>query len=255
MIIDTHAHLNMKDFDHDIDEILFRSRLTNIKQIIVIGMDKDSNLKALNLSQRYLNIHPTFGIHPSYVDDADIESLKDILKIHRPVAIGECGIDLYWKKSNLNLQKEFFLEQIELAITYDLPLVIHMRNSFDEIYNLLLPYKGLVRGVFHCFSSNLSDAKKVIDLGFYIGINGPVTYPNNSDLVDIIKNIDLKHIVVETDAPFLSPVPYRGKRNEPAFLTYVTEKIAEIKQTTKHEVERMTTQNAIRLFNLGGQTI
>jgi TatD DNase family protein len=253
VIIDTHAHLNMKDFDHDIDEVLFRSRMNNVKHIIVIGMDKDSNLRALNLSQRYFNLHPTFGIHPGYVDHADINDLKDILRIHRPVAIGECGIDLYWKQNNLNLQKEFFLEQVELAIKHDLPLVVHMRNSFDVLYDLLVPYKGLIRGVFHCFSSDLKDAKKIIDLGFHIGIDGPVTYKNNEDIVDILKHIDLKHILIETDSPYLAPLPHRGSRNEPSYLTHVVEKIAEIKGITQTEVERVTSLNAMKLFSLGGK--
>ena len=153
------------------------------------------------------------------------------------------------------MQRSIFIEQIELAKRFKLPLVIHTRSSFEEAYQCLVSSKGKVTGVFHCFSSNLKDAKRAIDLGFYIGIDGPITFKKAEDLVDIVQNIDLKHILVETDSPYLAPMPYRGKRNEPAHTKYVVEKIAEIKKISVEEVMKQTTENAYNLFNLGGKSL
>jgi TatD DNase family protein len=252
MIVETHAHLNMEDYKDDITEVITRANQAGVKQLVVIGVDLASNLKAIEISEKYDNVFATVGIHPGHLKGSHIEDLYPLLKHKNVVAVGECGIDLYWEKDNIEAQKEMFIRHIDLSIEHDLPLVIHMRNSFDEIYETLQPYKGKVRGVFHCFSSTLSDAKKAIDLGFYIGIDGPITYKKAEDLVEIVKAIDLKHIVVETDSPYLTPTPFRGKRNEPAYLIHVVQKIAEIKGVSVEVVEDITTHNARKLFNLGG---
>jgi TatD DNase family protein len=252
MIVETHAHLNMDDYKDDLHEVITRANLVGVKQMVVIGIDLQSNLRAIEIADMYEGVYATVGIHPGNLKGAQIEDLNPLLKHKKIVAIGECGIDLYWQKDNLEAQKKMFIKHIELAILHKLPLVIHMRHSFNEIYETLKPYEGKVRGVFHCFSSTLEDAKKAIDLGFYIGIDGPVTYKKAEDLVELVKHIDLKHIVVETDSPYLTPSPFRGKRNEPAHLTYVVAKIAEIKDLSIEVVENITTQNARDLFNLGG---
>ncbi len=252
MIIDTHAHLNTKDYDFSLVEVLDRSKQNRVNNIIVIGMDKTSNQLAIELAKQHKMLFATVGVHPSYVDNETTDHLSELLKFEKVVAIGECGIDLYWRKDNLDLQKKIFIEQIELAVKTNLPLVIHVRSSFDQVYNCLLPYKGKVKGVFHCFSSNVDDAKKVIDLGFSIGVGGPVTFKNANELKQIVKQIDLKHILVETDSPYLTPMPYRGKKNEPGYTLYVVEKIAEIKGISTIDVAKKTTNNAIELFNLGG---
>ena len=255
MIVDTHAHLNTEDYQEDLEDVLIRSKMNDVNQIIVIGMDEETNLKAIELAEEHDMLFATVGVHPGYVDNQTTDHLESLLKNNKVVAIGECGIDLHWRQDNYELQRSIFIEQIELAKRFKLPLVIHTRSSFEEAYQCLVSSKGKVTGVFHCFSSNLKDAKRAIDLGFYIGIDGPITFKKAEDLVDIVQNIDLKHILVETDSPYLAPMPYRGKRNEPAHTKYVVEKIAEIKKISVEEVMKQTTENAYNLFNLGGKSL
>ncbi len=252
MIIDTHAHLNMDEFNDDLDQVLERAFEQGVKGILVIGMDEPSNLKAIRLAKAHDMLYATAGVHPGFVDHATTDHLKALLSENKVVAIGECGLDFYWQTDNKDIQIKVFKEQIELAAQTGLPLVIHTRNSFQEAYDCLLPYQGKVTGVFHCFSSDVTDAKKAIDLGFKIGLDGPVTYKNSQILQKLIQEIDLSHLLVETDSPYMTPVPYRGKRNEPSYVTHVVKKIAEIKAMTVHEVATVTTQNAIDLFKLGG---
>ncbi|TNF09463.1 MAG: TatD family deoxyribonuclease [Bacillota bacterium] len=253
-IIDTHAHVNTKEFDHDLDDTILRAKVNDVTDIIVIGMDEYHNQRALEIANQYEHLYATIGLHPGYVDEGTTEHIEPLLKHPKVVAIGECGLDLYWQQDNIELQKKVFIEQIELSIKYQLPLVIHTRNSFNEAYDCLKPYAGKVKGVFHCFSSHLNDAKKAIDLGFMIGIDGPITYKNAQDIKEIAQHIDLKHILVETDSPYLSPIPHRGKRNEPANTKEVVKKIAEIKGLSIDEVASITYENAKRLFHIGGNT-
>jgi len=255
VIVDTHAHLNTEDYQEDLEDVLIRSKMNDVNQIIVIGMDEETNLKAIELAEEHDMLFATVGVHPGYVDNQTTDHLESLLNKKKVVAIGECGIDLHWRQDNYELQRSIFIEQIELAKRFKLPLVIHTRSSFEEAYQCLVSSKGKVTGVFHCFSSNLKDAKRAIDLGFYIGIDGPITFKKAEDLVDIVQNIDLKHILVETDSPYLAPMPYRGKRNEPAHTKYVVEKIAEIKKISVEEVMKQTTENAYNLFNLGGKSL
>ena len=253
-IVDTHAHLNTKEFHHDLKQVIENAYHHDVLDIIVIGMDEKHNQKALHIAESYDHIYATVGVHPGYVEDTTVDHIIPLLKHPKVVAIGECGIDLYWKKDNLSLQQKVFIEQIKLAVEFKLPLVIHTRNSFDEAYECLLPYKGKVKGVFHCFSSHLEDAKKAIELGFMIGVDGPITYKNAEDIIRIVQTIDLSHLLVETDSPYLSPIPYRGKRNEPAHTKEVVQKIAELKGLSIEEVATQTTENAYRLFQLGGMS-
>lgn len=252
MIIDTHAHLNTEEYQDDITDVLKRAKINHVNQIVVIGMDEASNELAIRLANEHEMLYATVGVHPGYVDHETTDHLESLITKKKVVAIGECGIDLHWRQDNYDLQRSIFLEQIELAKRFKLPLVIHTRSSFEEAYQCLLPSKGKVTGVFHCFSSNLADAKRAIDLGFYIGIDGPITFKKAEELVEIVKNVDLKHILVETDSPYLAPMPFRGKRNEPAYTKYVVEKIAEIKEISVEEVMNQTTENAKALFKLGG---
>jgi TatD DNase family protein len=251
-IIDTHAHLNTKDFDHDLDDTILRANMNDVTDIIVIGMDEYHNHKAIEIASQHDNIYATVGLHPGYVDEGTIDHLEALIKENKVVAIGECGLDLYWQQDNIERQKEVFIKQIELSIKYQLPLVIHTRNSFTEAYDCLKPYAGKVKGVFHCFSSHIEDAKKAIDLGFMIGIDGPITYKNAHEIKEIAEFIDLKHILVETDSPYLSPIPHRGSRNEPANTKEVVKKIAEIRGLSIEEVADITYENAKRLFHIGG---
>ncbi|MFP4178402.1 MAG: TatD family hydrolase [Acholeplasmataceae bacterium] len=253
MIIDTHAHLNIEDFDQDLDDVLERARRAGVKRVIVIGMDEASNARALELAQSYDMLYASAGIHPGYIEGQDTSSLERFYSEKSVVAVGECGIDLHWRQDNLEEQKRVFKAQIELAIEHHLPLIIHTRDSFAEAYAVLKPYQGRVTGVFHCFQSTLEDAERAIDLGFLIGIDGPVTYPKSSELERILKAIDLKHILVETDSPFLAPQEKRGKRNEPAYLEHIVERIAHIKSIKPSYVADQTTKNAYQLFQLGGK--
>jgi len=252
MIIDTHAHLNADEFKEDLEEVLSRAKANDVQLILVIGTDEESNKIAIQQAETHDMVYATVGVHPTSCDQSTTDHLNALMLNKKVVAIGECGLDLYWKKDNLALQKKVFIEQIELAKKTKLPLVIHTRDSFEEAYQCLLPYQNEVKGVFHCFSSGVIDAKRAIDLGFYIGIDGPVTYKKSTDLIEIVQQIDLKHILVETDSPYMTPTPYRGKRNEPGYVHLVVEKIAEIKGLTIEEVKRQTTQNAFDLFHLGG---
>lgn len=250
MIVDTHSHINMKQFINDIDDVILNAQANDILKIIVVGMDKEHNLRSIYLSNKYPNLYASVGVHPTSVDTNKVSDIIPLIENNKVVAIGEIGIDLHWRKDNLDLQKKIFAEQIELAIKYNLPIIIHTRNSFKEAYDVLKPYQGKVRGVFHSFSSDLKDAVLAINLGFYIGISGVVTFNKAVELKDVVKNIPLDKVLLETDSPFLSPVPYRGKRNEPAYTKYVAKKVSEIKGIDEKVVKETTTLNAINLFRL-----
>jgi TatD DNase family protein len=252
MIVDTHAHLNTEEFKDDLEAVLNRAIKNSVEKIICIGMDEVSNHLAISIADHNDMVYATVGVHPGYVDTSTTNHLESLISEKKVIAIGECGLDFYWRKDNKELQMKVFKEQIELAVKTKLPLVIHTRDSFTEAYEMLLPYQGKVTGVFHCFSSNLLDAIKAVDLGFYIGIDGPITFKKNDVLKELIQGIDLSRILVETDSPYMAPMPYRGKRNEPSYTKYVVEKIADIKGMTFDEVSRITTKNAHELFHLGG---
>lgn len=250
MIIDTHAHLNTDEFKSKIDDSLKLLKEHHVDYVIVVGMNHEANLRAIKLAFQHKELYATVGIHPCDIKNEKIEDLIPLLKEKKVVALGEIGIDLYWKKDNLEDQKKIFIQQIELAIQHDLPIIIHTRESFKEAYECVLPYKGKLRGVFHSFSSNIEDARRAIELGFYIGISGVVTFKKALELHEIVKEIDLKHMLVETDSPWLAPVPYRGKRNEPAYTYYVVKEIAKIKNISSDEVAKITSNNAKMLFRL-----
>ncbi|VEU82907.1 TatD family hydrolase [Acholeplasma hippikon] len=250
MMIDTHAHLNTDAYKEDLDEVISRADLYGVKKIIVIGMDKYHNEKAVELANNYANLYATVGVHPCDVETEKIEDIIPLLDKNKVVALGEIGIDLYWNKDNLAKQIIYFKEQLDLAVRKNIPVIIHTRESFKEAYDVVKEYKGKLTGVFHAFSSTLDDAKKAIDLGFYIGIGGVVTFNKRGELEDIVKNIPLEKIIVETDSPYLTPKPFRGKRNEPGYTKFVVEEIAKIKNITIEEVSKITTNNANALFRL-----
>jgi TatD DNase family protein len=253
MIVDTHLHLNTEDYEKDLDSVIKKAYDQGVKKLIVIGMDEQSSLQAIKIAEIYEHVYATVGLHPGYVDGHDTDFIEPLLSHPKVVGIGETGLDFYWQKDNIEKQMICFLKQIELSIKYNLPLVIHTRNSFQEAYDLLKPFYRKAYGVFHCFSSDLNDAKKAVDLGFYLGIDGPITFKNPKALLPIVQTIDLKHILVETDSPYLAPMPYRGKRNEPSYLVEVVKKIAEIKKISQEQVSQITTHNAHQLFRLGGK--
>lgn len=251
-MIDTHAHLNVTEYNDDIDEVIKRAKEKQVEKIIVVGMDYETSLKAIELSSKYHELYATVGIHPGYVNDSDHNKLNELYNNKKVIAVGEIGLDYYWTDDNRELQEKVFEEQIQKAITLNLPVIIHTRNSFKETYEIVKKYQGKVKGVFHCFSSDYNDALKAIELGFYIGIDGPITFKNNQVLLEIVQNVPLEKLLIETDSPYLTPIPFRGKRNEPGNVYYVAQKIAEIKNISFDEVKKITTNNAVKLFNLRG---
>lgn len=251
MMIDTHCHLNIEEFEDDYKDVIKRAKDHGVKQMIVIGIDPISNQKAIEIAESYDFIYATVGIHPGVVDDFGLDGLKALLRHEKVVALGEIGLDFYWKDDNKNRQIEIFKKQLDMAVSLGLPVVIHTRNSFSETYEIVKPYQGKIKGVFHCFSSNLEDAKKAVDLGFYVGIDGPVTFKNAKDIKEIAKEIALESILIETDSPYLSPHPFRGKRNEPSRLIHIAKAIADIKHISVDKVIKQTSINAKHLFKLG----
>lgn len=254
ILIDTHTHLYLNAFDDDREAMVERAIASGIKYMFMPNIDSSSIAGMHSLSDRFPeHCFPMMGLHPTSVKENFKEELKVVekmLKENTYYGVGETGIDLYWDKSYYREQVEAFNRQIDLAMEYDLPLIIHARESFTEIFRVLenRDIKGL-RGVFHCFTGNKEEAERAIGLGFLLGIGGVLTY-KKSGLDILMEELGLDHIILETDAPFLPPVPHRGKRNESAYVLHVADKLAEILGIPVADVARVTTNNACELFNL-----
>jgi len=253
-IIDTHTHLYLKQFKDDIHNVIQRSKDIGINKFIFPAIDSTHFDDMHDLKNKYPgSIYLMSGLHPTDVKEnfkQELEFVVNSLKSHSYVAIGEIGIDLYWDKTYLNEQQEAFSFQIRLAIKNDLPIVIHCREAFDEIFEILDKENcDKLRGVFHCFTGTLEQAKRAIDLGFVLGVGGVVTFKNGG-IDKFLNQIDLKHIVLETDSPYLAPVPFRGKRNESSYIVYVIDKLSEIYGLSKEEIASVTTKNAEKVFAL-----
>ena len=251
-IIDTHTHLYLKQFKDDIDIVIQRSIDKGINKFIFPAIDSSHFNDMHNLKDKYPdNIYLMSGLHPTDVKEnfkQELGFVVNSLKSRSYVAIGEIGIDLYWDKTYLKQQQEAFTFQIRLAIKHDLPIVIHCREAFDEIFEILEKENcPKLRGVFHCFTGTLEQANRAIDLGFVLGIGGVVTFKNGG-IDKFLSQIDLKHIVVETDSPYLAPVPFRGKRNESSYIIYVIDKLSEIYGLPIKEIASVTTKNAEKVF-------
>jgi TatD DNase family protein len=229
-----------------------RAQHIGIQEFYLPGIDSEAIDGMLNLEKQYPNIcFPMMGLHPCYVKDNYLQELNIVenwLKQRKFVAIGEIGLDFYWDKTFATQQQEAFEQQMQWALDYRLPIVIHTREAMQATIDAVKPFakKGL-KGIFHCFSGSYESAKEIIGMNFLLGIGGVVTY-KNAGLSEVVGKLDLKHVVLETDAPYLSPVPFRGKRNESSYLEFVLKKIAEVKQITIEEVATITTQNAKELF-------
>ena len=248
MLIDTHLHLIDQDYDYDIDKIIERANNNNVNKLIVSGAEIEDNFLNIKHLSKYNNIYFTCGFHPEVADhitDEDINNLEELAKNDKVVAIGEIGLDYYYTKENKEKQKEIFKRQLDLAKKLNLPVVIHTRDAFLDTYNILKEYD--LKGVIHCFSSSLEVAKEYISLGYLLGIGGIVTF-KNSKLKDVVKEIGLKNIVLETDSPFLSPD--RGHKNEPANIKAIAEFISEYLGIPFEEVAKITTDNAKKLFDI-----
>jgi TatD DNase family protein len=252
--IDSHAHLFLQEFDTDRNLTVRNAVNAGITKIILPNIDSGTFDSLLDLCSIFPDICvPAIGLHPSSVKDNYIEELTFLEKkclTRKYIAIGETGIDLYWDKTWFKQQCDSFSIQIDLARSLKLPLIIHCRESFNEIFSILEKKAGDgLTGVFHSFTGTLEQAEIIQSLGFKMGINGVVTY-KNSNLPEVIEHIPLTEIILETDSPFLPPVPYRGKRNESAYLLHIAEKIAQIKNMALDEIARITTNNAETLFSL-----
>ncbi len=256
MFIDTHAHLYSEEFETDLDESILRAQKENVNYILLPNIDLVSINPMLALTQKFPNCIPMMGLHPGYVKEDWDKQLNLIEKQlfespEKYCAVGEIGMDLYWDTTFCEEQKIVFRKQIGWAKELKLPIAIHCRNAFDEIFEILDSENSTeLTGVFHCFTGNLEQAKHILSYGgFMFGIGGVVTY-KKSELPEVIRQIDLKHIILETDAPYLPPVPYRGKRNESSYIPLIAEKLAEIYGSSIVEIAEKTTQNAIHLFQL-----
>ena len=253
-IIDTHTHLYLDQFDHDFDDMILRSFQYGIKKFIFPSISSKYNEKMIATIKRYPeNFFMMAGLHPVYVKENykyELEKVFSSLNDNDFVAIGEIGIDLYWDKTYLKQQLDAFEFQIELAISNKLPIVIHCREGFNEIFEILERFKSKkMTGIFHCFTGNLDQANRAINMGFKLGIGGVVTFKNGG-LDKIINQIDIQNIVLETDSPYLAPTPFRGKRNESFYITYVLKKVSEIYKISEKRVAEITTKNSKELFKI-----
>lgn len=252
MFVDTHIHLYSKEYNTDRNSLIEKAIASGIKKFYLPNIDSESIDIMLEVEKKFPeNCFPMIGVHPCSVNETienELSITKQWLANRKFSAIGEIGIDLYWDKTFFAEQQRAFKTQIQWALDYNYPIVIHSRNSFDETYEILASFDKLPKAIFHCFSGNTEQAQKIIALGnFKLGIGGVVTF-KNSGLDRVVQDISLEHLVLETDAPYLAPVPFRGKRNEPAYMLEVAKKIAEIKNISIDEVANVTTKNADFIF-------
>ena len=251
-LIDTHSHIYLPEFDADRAQMLTRAGKEGVGKIFMPAIDASTHGAMLKQEEEYPSLcFSMMGLHPCSVKEdpgPELKTALDLLEKRKFIAIGETGLDFYWDKTYTQQQYQAFHKQIEWALHYDIPVVIHSRNSIDECIDVVREHQaGKLKGVFHCFSGNSEQAGKIIDLGFYLGIGGVLTF-KNSGLDAVMETINLDHVVLETDAPYLAPVPFRGKRNEPAYLKYIVEKLGTIKDLSYVEITSLSTANAEKLF-------
>jgi TatD DNase family protein len=251
-IIDTHCHLYLSDFENDIELVVERARNAGVVRFYMPAIDSEVIEDMLKLEAKYPSVFiPMMGLHPCSVKEnflGELEIVGKYLSQRKFAAIGEIGLDFYWDTTFKKEQFETFEKQMEWALEFGLPIVIHTRNAMPETIETVKPFaKRGLKGIFHCFGDNYETAKQIIDMGFLLGIGGVVTY-KKSGLDETLKSISLEHIVLETDSPYLTPVPFRGKRNESSYLQYVVKKLAEIKGVSEERVAEITTENAEKVF-------
>ena len=255
MIIDTHCHLDDKRYKDDVDEVINRAKEQGIQRFIIPGADADTLQRAVDLSEEYDEVYFAVGIHPYHAKEYDKSYLERFVRHPKCVAIGECGLDYYRLPEGEDeivvekrLQREVFIEQIEWAKELRLPLIVHIRDSSADCLEILQKYTGEQGGVLHCYNADES-LLKLSDRGFYYGIGGVLTFKNARKLINVYPKIPLDRLMVETDAPYLTPHPYRGKRNEPSYCKLIASKMVELSGVKQSNIEGITTQNAQRLFS------
>ena len=248
MLIDTHCHL-FSEYNENIDEVIERAKDAGIGMIIVNGVDKSTNEEVLRLVSKYDIVYGALGIQPEYaesVDEEDFKFIEEHINDDKILAVGEIGLDYHYDIDR-DKQKEVFKRQLEIANKYNKPVIVHSRECIQETYNILKEFN--VRGIMHCYSGSVEMAREFTKIGFYLGIGGIVTFKNAVKLVEVIKNIDLEYIVLETDSPYLSPEPYRGKRNEPSNIGVIMQKICEVKDIDYKDAMEVIKENVFRLFD------
>lgn len=251
-MIDTHCHIDFPEFDRDREDVIVQAAEHGVDRLINIGVDRESIRRSFSLANSYENIYCTVGIHPH---DSKTLTAKIITEMEtmaanpKVVGIGEIGLDYYRNLSPHDVQKKAFVSQLDMAVNLNLPVVIHVREALDESFSIIGDYVGKTRGVFHCFPGTVDDARRVIDMGFHISVNGVMTY-KKAKMAQVAEAVELKSILIETDCPFLTPEPHRGKRNVPAYVKYVCSKLAEVRGMDMAEVDKITTRNAEKLFGL-----
>lgn len=250
MYIDTHCHLSLEDYD-DIDLVINENRENGVDKIIISGCTKNMIVESLELANKYSDVYVTIGFHPSEASittDLDLEFLKEQLKNPKVVGVGEIGLDYHYGKEDMMQQQELFRKQVRLADELSLPVVIHSRDAVSDTIKILEEFPNVI-GDIHCFSGSVEVAKKYISMGYKIGIGGVVTF-KNSKLYQVVEEVGIDNILLETDAPYLTPEPFRSKKNSSKYLVYIGKKIADILKITDLEVAEETTQNAMKLFDL-----
>lgn len=253
MFADSHAHLEMSEFDRDRDRAVGRALEAGVSLIATVGTNLQDCFKALEIASRFPSVYAVIGIHPHEVRDFDpagYETLKKLAANKKVVAYGEIGLDFFRNISPPEVQIRRFEEQLEIAHELNLPVIIHDRDAHRETMDRLRRWPGERRGIIHCFSGDARMAAECLDLGFYISVTGNVTFKKSEQLRHVVRETPIERLLIETDAPYLTPEPHRGKRNEPAYVVFTARKIAEIKQIPTEEVGRITTENAKRVFNL-----
>lgn len=258
-LIDTHTHLNFPQYDKDRDDVIKRAFEGFVAAIVEIGSGEGlaSNTRAVKMAEEHDDIFAAVGIHPNDAEAADLDSvigeIKKLASSSKVVAIGEIGLDYYHETTPRNLQKKAYIKQLELADELKLPVSLHIRDAHEDNLQILREARGMLNGgVFHCFSGDLNTALEAVQMGFCISIPGVITFKNDALFKEIVKNVKIENIVLETDSPYLAPVPFRGKRNEPLYIKYIAEEIAKILDLSFEDVARITTENARRIFRLPG---
>ncbi|WNS75538.1 TatD family hydrolase [Bacillus sp. DTU_2020_1000418_1_SI_GHA_SEK_038] len=254
MFFDTHAHLNAEQYNDDLREVIDRAVEEGVSRIVVVGFDRPTIEKAMELTEQYDFIYASVGWHPvDAIDmtDEDLQWIEELSSHPKVVALGEMGLDYYWDKSSKEIQKEVFRKQIQLAKKVKLPIIIHNRDATADIVAILKEEGASeVGGIMHCFSGSSETAKECVEMNFYISLGGPVTFKNAKKPKEVAEVIPMEKLLIETDCPYLAPHPYRGKRNEPSYVKLVAEQIAEIKNVSVEEVARITTENAKKIFGI-----
>mgnify|MGYP001148868164 CR=1 FL=1 len=252
MLVDSHAHIQLSQFDRDRHDVLQRAKSAGIEQILVVGFDLKTSQQAVELAMNTENLWATVGMHPHDAKDltnAAMDTFRRLADHPKVIALGEMGLDYYRDLSPRSIQKTAFEQQLDLAEELDMPIIVHNREAYHDILPILRSRKGRISGVLHCFSGDVDIMKQTLDIGFHIGIGGPVTYKKSDDLQTVAKQVPANRLLIETDCPWLAPQFRRGKRNEPSYVISVVERIAELRGMPTEEIGQITTQNFVTLFS------